>query len=93
MFMKTICLATSDVNVPTNLTITGYGSTATGVSTKSSLSDWLLKGTVNKYPENDCKRVFRELGKEVISGQYCANSIDGVDACQVSEIFNSRDLR
>lgn len=75
-------MSTDDKNVPSNLTITGYGSTEAGRSTKSSLSDWLLKGTVQSFPNDECSKMYKSLGKEVINSQYCANSVAGVDACQ-----------
>lgn len=80
--IKPICLSSNDVDVPKNLTITGFGSTQPGRSTKSAQSNLLLKGFVHDYSQEDCRRIYKEHQRELIDGQYCANSFDGTDACQ-----------
>lgn len=45
-------------------------------------SDWLLKGIVNEYPLDKCKKLLKTSNKEIIDSQFCAQSSSGVDGCQ-----------
>jgi hypothetical protein len=79
--IKPVCLSSNEIHVPKNLTVTGFGSTEAG---RSALSERLLKGTIQEFSKDECKRKYKENGKDLIDGQYCANSYNEIDACQVS---------
>ena len=47
----------------------------------SETSNWLLKGTVNLYPYDTCRKTFATYNKTIMNNQLCAQSTSGAGSC------------
>lgn len=76
--VQPICLSSSDNNLPSNFTITGFGRIDPGTS---ETSNWLLKGVIELYPHDKCKETFQKIDKTILNNQICALSDSRVGSC------------
>ncbi|XP_070494753.1 uncharacterized protein [Chironomus tepperi] len=77
-FVQTICISSNDNDLPRNFIITGFGRVD---PTTSETSNWLLKGTINLFPYDTCRKTFASYNKTIMNNQLCAQSTSGAGSC------------